>query len=200
MRSWITGVVSSTAVHSVSRLASRSTADHEAPVRQLLPVIEPVARVMRARIEHAGERLRYEHLAARRADPLVEERHEAAGVAVRRDDDLRIAERLERLDTLVLAQFGAGLRGVRRQAPHPARRLQRPVRRVDDRPLKQPVERRRQIVEPLGREAVLDQRLVLGPSSSRSYSSAASRRLPVRTNASPASEASRASARSVSSQ
>ena len=86
------------------------------------------------------------------------------------------------------------------QAPHPTRRLERPVGRVVDRTEVETVERRSELVDPLDGEPVLAQRVVLSPQgASRSVSSKASRRLPTRRNASPASSSRRSSDRSVSS-
>jgi hypothetical protein len=71
-------------------------------------------------------------------------------------------ELVERRDTLVLAQLGAGLGGAGRQPAHPASRLKRPIRGMEDRAVEPIAERVRKLVAPLGLEAVLAESLVLG--------------------------------------
>ncbi len=61
----------------------------------------------------------------------------------------------------MLAHVGAGGHRVPGQPAHPARRNERPVRRMEDRAEVEAVERRRELVDPLDREAVLAQRVVL---------------------------------------
>ena len=92
-----------------------------------------------------------------------------------------------------------GRGGMRSEPSHPARRLQRPVRRMLDRAGIEPVERRRRDRRPSRpRSRPRAGRRTRARSSSRSASSTASRKLPTRRNASPASCSMRSSARSVS--
>ena len=102
-------------------------AEHDAPVRQLLPVIEALPRVVRAVVEHAVERLADDHLAARRPDRVGELRHEAVPVAVRGDDHVLRVERRNVVDAVVLADLRARRRlrvrrGDARSAPAAASR------------------------------------------------------------------------------
>ena len=71
-------------------------AEQDAAVRELLPVIEALARVVRPVVEDAVERLGHDHLAARRPDRLGELAHETVPVAVGGDDDLVCVEHRRR--------------------------------------------------------------------------------------------------------
>ena len=136
-------------------------AEQHAAVRQLLPVIEALARVVRPVVEDAVERLADDHLAARRPDRVRELRHETVAVAVGRDDHLLGIERSDVLDAVVLADLGSGFRRERGEPTDPARRLQRAVACVQDAALEASGEHARQIVDPLRLDPVLAQRLVL---------------------------------------
>src|SRR4051794_15032707 len=74
------------------------TAEHDAVVGKLLPVIEAVSCVMRALEEPLRKRLSGDDLPARRPDRVVELREEAAARAVRRENDVLCMEVVERLD------------------------------------------------------------------------------------------------------
>ena len=63
---------------------------------------------------------------------------------------------------ILLADVGPCGGGVRGEPPHPARRLERAVGRVVDGAAVEPVERRREVVDPLDGEPVGEQRVVLG--------------------------------------
>ena len=65
-----------------SRASVAVAAEHEPPVGQLLPVVVAAARVVRPLVEHARERLRREHLPARRPDARRAPGTSAARVAV----------------------------------------------------------------------------------------------------------------------
>ena len=71
-------------------------------------------------------------------------------------------ELVDRLDPVVLAKLGAGLGGSRGQPAHPAGRLKRSIAWMEDRAVEPAAKRVRQLVAPLGREAVLAEGLVLG--------------------------------------
>ncbi len=159
---WIAGVVTSTSVSSSRIETSRKPPSSDAPVGQLLPVIEALARVVRAVVEDAVERLAHDHLAARRPDRFRELAHEPVPVAVGGDDDLVGVERSQVVDALVLAELGARLGRARGEPAHEARRLDRAVARMDDHAVEAAGEHAGEVVEPLDLEAVLAQRLVLG--------------------------------------
>ena len=159
---WIGSVIDSSFVNSVSRLVSRRPPRIEAVVGRLLPVIEAVARVVRPRVERFRERLRREHLAPHWTDRRVELRKQAARVPVGRDHDVVGVELVQRFDAAVLDDLRPGLGRARRETPHPAGRLKRPVARVDDRAAEERREPTRQVLEPLRVEPVLVQGFVLG--------------------------------------
>jgi hypothetical protein len=138
-------------------------AEHDAAVGKLLPVVEAVARVVRAVVQRLRERLAHYHLAARRPDQVGELGDEAVPVPVGRDEDAVSVERADVLDRFVLAELDARLRGERRKPSNEPRRLDRAVLRVRDRTVELPRRRTRNVVEPLGLDAVLAQRLVLEP-------------------------------------
>ena len=75
--------------------AKKSAAEDKACVRSLLPVIEPAARIMRARVQHPADRLGCDHLAPHRADGLVELGDETARVPVGGDHDAFGLERVQ---------------------------------------------------------------------------------------------------------
>ena len=79
-------------------------------VGRLLPVVEAVAGVVRALEQTLRDRLRRDHLPARRDDRALERTEQAARVAVRRDEHLLGVELVERLDAMVLDDRDAGLR------------------------------------------------------------------------------------------
>ena len=115
---------------------------------------------MRPLVEELGERVGDEHLPPRRADGVGELGEHRGGEAVRRDDDGATGEVVE-VGGFVLAELGPGTRGVQRQPPHPARRVDGAVGRMEQRSGVEPIERRGQLVEPLDREPVLAERVVL---------------------------------------
>ena len=84
-------------------------------------------------------------------------------VAVGRDEDAIGVERVDVLDRLVLAELRPCLRGARGEPADEPRRLDRAVARMRDRAVELPCRRARDVVEPLGLDAVLAQRLVLEP-------------------------------------
>ena len=101
-------------------------ADHEPPVRQLLPVVVSGARIVRARVTKLGQRLGGEHLATRRPHLSGELGQERGREPVARDDDdVRVELRRARRPARA---HGCRRRrgGVRSKPPHPARRLQAP--------------------------------------------------------------------------
>ena len=82
---------------------------------------------------------------------------------VGRDDHALRLELVQRAHAAVLAQLGSRLGRAPGQAADPARRLDRPVARVQERRGEPAPQRRGELgrVEPLGREPVIDERLVL---------------------------------------
>ena len=158
----MSGVTCSSAVCSWSSALSRKPPATSAALRRLLPVVVAVPGVVRAGEQAPIQRLGHEHLAARRHDGRVELREQALRVAVGGEHDVVGLELVDRLDALVLAQLGACLGGSRRQPAHPAGRLKRPIRRMEDRAVEPAPERLRQLVAPLDLEAVLTESLVLG--------------------------------------
>ena len=118
--------------------------------------------VVRAGEQAPLQRLGHEHLAARRDDGRVELGEQPVRVAVRREHDVVRLELVDRLDAVVLAQLGSGLGGSRGQPAHPAGRLKRSIGWMEDRAVEPAAKRVRQLVAPLGREAVLAEGLVLG--------------------------------------
>ena len=145
----------------VERHVAEATGD-DAPVLGLVPVVEAVATVVRHLEEALGDRLRRDHLAARRDDQPLDLAEQAARVAVGADDDGRSAELVERRDARVLANLDARLRSEAGEATHPARGLQHAVGHVAQRSREPALERRLEALDPLGREAGRDERLVLG--------------------------------------
>jgi hypothetical protein len=97
--------------------------DEQPAVRQLVPVVEAVARVVRDREQELLDRLGHDDLVADRRHDGVEFRHEAARVTVGGEHDDRRLEPVDRLDSRMFAQVGAGLSRSRRKPPHPACRL-----------------------------------------------------------------------------
>ena len=137
-------------------------AEDEPAIRGLLPVIEAVARVVRPRIQRLRQRLGDDHLAADRPDRPVELRQQAARVAVGGDHDVLGVDVVERLDSRLFDDLGSGRNRSTGEPSHPAGRLKRPVARVQDRAAEGRVQRRRKLVDPVGRDSVLAERLVLG--------------------------------------
>ena len=84
-------------------------ADDEAAVRQLVPVVEAAARVVRRLESPCGERLGRDDLPSRRLDDHVELGHQPARVAVGRDDDGVGTRVLEPLEPVTFDELGAGL-------------------------------------------------------------------------------------------
>ena len=181
-------VIVSSSVNSVSRLVSRLPPRTSRRSGCLLPVIEAVARVVRARIERLARAARSRSPGPRTG--RIARRAPAAGRSGSRRSRSRPARpRARPSDStrVLLDDLGAGLGRTRREPPHPAGRLKRPVARVQDRAAERGVERRAELVDPLGGEAVLAQRLVLGAERRPAPRRRRSRRLPTRRNASPAS-------------
>ena len=118
--------------------------------------------VVRAWKQEPLERLGDEHLTPSRGDGRVELRQKPLRVAVGGDHHVLGLERIERLDPLSLAQVGARFDGSRGQPPHPARRLERAIGRMEHRPVEAAAQGLRQVAAPLDGEAVLAQRLVFG--------------------------------------
>ena len=164
-RAWIAAVVSSTSCHSASMLDVAEAAERRAARRAA--AASSRSRGARSAAGRRGARRAArvdDHLPARRPDQLVE-----------------LGQRARAVKPSV-ATTTSGPRRARRRRRHgspstisaPAsaacaasRRTQRagwiaPSPRVDDRAGEEPVERRRTLVDPLGREAVLAQRVVLG--------------------------------------
>jgi hypothetical protein len=118
---------------------------------------------VRPRKDELRQRLGHEHLTARRTDAHVELRHEPVRVPVGRDHDPVGLECVERLDAAAFADLGTRTNGRARKPTHPARRLERAVRRMHQAGDELPSQRRAQVggVEPRGVEPVVDQRIVL---------------------------------------
>ena len=111
---------------------------------------------MRPVVEHAVERLAHHDLSARRPDRIGELGHQVAAVAVGGDEHALGVELLHVGDGIVLAELRACRGGARREPAHEARRLDGAVAVVMDRSVETG-----ELVEPVGGEAVLVQRLVL---------------------------------------
>src|SRR5713101_5263473 len=127
-------------------------AEDDASVRELLPVVEPVTRVVRTLEKPFAQRLGRDHLAERG--------QEAAPRSVGGDDDLLGVELAERADSLVLPERDT-LRGslLGKTTDEPPR-LQRAVRRMEDR-APELWTQMWQLVAPLRSESVLAQGFVL---------------------------------------
>ena len=98
-------------------------AEHEPKIRRLLPVVVAVTRVMRAGEVLVAERLRDDHLPARRLHGAIEHLEEAVRIAVGRQHDLVGVQLLERRYGIVLADLGSRLRCLNGEPAHPTRRL-----------------------------------------------------------------------------
>ena len=164
---WMPGVVSSTSRELVEDRDVAEAPEEHAAVRQLLPVIEALTRVMRLVVEDAVERLAHDHLAARRPDRVRQLGDETVAIAIGGDDHLLGIECRYVVDPIVLPDLSAGFRRERGEAPHPARRLQGTVARVQDPSLEAARQHARQIVDPLRIDSVLAHRLVLAVGSAR---------------------------------
>ena len=136
--------------------------EDEPAVRGLLPVIESVARVVRSWIQRLRQRLGDDHLAADRLDRPIELRQQAARVAVGGDHDVLGIDIVDGVDPRLFDDLGSGRDRASGEQPHPAGRLKRPVARVQDCAAEGPIQRRRQLVDPVGRDPVLSEGLVLG--------------------------------------
>jgi len=142
--------------------AVAEAAEHEPEILCLLPVVVAVACVVRAGEVLGVQRFRGDDLPARGLHRLVERFEEAAlRVPVCRNHDLVGVELVERPHRVALADLRTRFRGLNRQPPNPAGRVNRPVRRVEDRAVvatgEPSVDRR----APLDREAVVLKRFVL---------------------------------------
>ena len=138
-------------------------ADDQPALLVLVPVVVAVPAVVRHREQALGERLRRDHLPARRDDQPLELSEQAARVAVGGDEDGLGLELVQVLDPVVLPDLDAGLRRGEREPPHEPRRLQDGVVRMEERARETAGQRLWELVAPLGGEAVLAQRLVLRP-------------------------------------
>jgi len=118
---------------------------------------------MRAVVEHARERLARDHLAAGGPDEIGELRDETVSVALDRYEDAIGPQRLDVLDSVVLANLRSRRRSGRRQAANQARGLDGTVMGMRDRTVEATGCGTRNFVEPLRVEPVLSQRLVLEP-------------------------------------
>ena len=121
---WIAGVVSSTSVSSPRIETSRKPPSRTRPSGQLLPVVEPLPRIVRAVVENAIERLACDHLPPSRPDEVGKLRDETVPVAVGRNQDAIGLECLGILDPVVLAKLRTRRRRTRGQAANEARRLE----------------------------------------------------------------------------
>src|SRR5262249_12214014 len=88
-------------------------AENETEIRSLLPVVEAIARIMRAGVKLLPERRGHDDLAPRRTDGAVELLDETLRVAVGCDNGLLCVELVERRDPIVLADLSTGLGGTR---------------------------------------------------------------------------------------
>src|SRR5262249_14286354 len=129
-------------------------AEDETEIRSLLPVVEAIARIMRAGVKLLPERRGHDDLATRRTDGAVELLDETLRVAVGRTKGWLCVEPVERRAPMGLADPSTGLGGPRRAPPHPARRVKRPVGRVEERPRKTAGETAAELGPPLRGEAV----------------------------------------------
>jgi hypothetical protein len=120
----------------------------------LLPVVEAVTGVVRAREQLLGQRLSGDHLPTGGHDEVLELAEEATGIAVRRHDDVLGIELVERADVAVLTEVCAGLGGMRGETPHQPARLERGVDRVEDRTYEPSCGTQLASVTPLNVEAV----------------------------------------------
>ena len=177
------GVVSSTvgALGLEARVAL--AADDEPAVRQLLPVVEAV-RGRSAAGRTAARRAAPWRASGRapggRPCPQLGQRASPSGRRRRSDDGVRVERRRARHGCPRRSRRPRRPR-LRGEPPHPARGMERAVARMEERAAEQPVERRREPVEPLGGEAVRAERVELAARArSRSASSTARRRLPTR--------------------
>ena len=93
-------------------------AGNDAAFGILVPVIESVAAVVGDLEQPLRDRLRRDHLAARRHDQSFELAEKPARVAVRRDDHGLRAGLARRADVRVLADVDSGLGRTQRQPPH----------------------------------------------------------------------------------
>ncbi len=139
-----------------------ATADHEPAIRQLMPVVETAAGIVRPLVPAFRQRLGDQHLTARRADDTGELGQEPRREPIPCHDD-DVGSELVDADRLALAHVGPCRRCVRGETPDPARGLERPVGRVVDRAGVERVERRSQSIDPFDGEPVLLQRIVLAP-------------------------------------
>ena len=130
------------------------TAEDDAVVRELLPVIETVPCVVGTVEQPLRERLGRDHLAAGGPDSFVEFRKEAPPRPVCGDDDMLGVQLVERLDPRVRPNLRARLRDRSCESPHEARRLHSPVSSVVDRAAEVRAQKWRQLVSPLADEAV----------------------------------------------
>ena len=137
-------------------------AEDQPAVRKLLPVVVAAARVVRPVVEQL-ERLGREHLAAHRRHERPELGRERIGHPVDGEHDRGCIEPVDLvgLDGPSLDDLGSGLGRVLREPPHPERRLERTVARMDEAAGEEPSEPLRDGIEPLGLEAVVAERLVL---------------------------------------
>jgi hypothetical protein len=136
--------------------------EHKPSLLGLLPIIEPVPRVVRTAEELLRERLGHDHSATHGPNRLVQGRQEAVRVAVGGDDDLLGVELVERLDPVRLHQLGARADRCRREPSHPTRRPKSAVRRMEEGGRVQTREPRVQVLDQFDVEAVLTERLVVG--------------------------------------
>ena len=135
-------------------------AEDDASVGELLPVVETVSRVVRAREELFTQRFGRDNLAARGPERVVELRQESSPRSVCRDDNLFGVQVVERRHAVVLLKpdaFGVGERG--KVTDEPAR-LQGAIRRMEDCAAELGTQMR-ELVAPLRGESVLVQRFVL---------------------------------------
>src|SRR6266516_5504964 len=137
-------------------------AEDDASVRELLPVIEPVTCVMRAIEEPFAQGFRRYHLAARRPDCVVELWQETASRSVGGDHDLLGGDLVERRNPMMLAERDAFCGCLLGKTTDEPPRLQRAVRRMEDRAVELGAQMR-QLFAPRRRESVLVQRFVLQP-------------------------------------
>src|SRR4029079_17916920 len=137
-------------------------AGNDSAVEPLVPVVEPVATVVRDLEEHLLDRLGRDHLATGRDDESLELAEESARVSVSGDHDRVGEDVVERRNARVLVDLDTGPGGTLGDAANELGRLQNAVGRMEERS-RIALQWSCQLLAPLGREAGRPQRLVLVP-------------------------------------
>ena len=135
--------------------AVAKAAEDEPQVLGLLPVVVAVAGVIRAGEVLLGERLRDDDLPASRRDRAIERFQEPVRVPVRREHDLVRIQLLDRTYRVVLPDLRSRIGSSHCEPAHPAARVNRSVRRMEDRALEAIGESPAELGPPFDLEAVL---------------------------------------------